>query len=317
MKQETIKHLDNACKDRKYLVTGASGFIGKAVCERLLNAGSIVHGVARRELSMQSDRWSYTALDMTDGSAVDALFDAVKPDFVIHLASCVTGKREIEWVRETMAHNLVSAIHVMTAAQNSGVTKCILAGSLEEPGATDVPAVPASPYAASKWCASAYARMMHALYGLEVAVARIFMVYGPGQQDLNKLIPYVCLSANRAEAPKLMSGGRLVDWVYIDDVVEGLIHMTHSGPVNGDYVELGSGNLVTTGEVAERICSIAGTGVTPELGAIPDRATEQVRVADIESTKSILGWEAHTELEEGLKATYRFYQTSASENKKA
>ena len=61
--------------------------------------------------------------------------------------------------------------------------------------------MPTALYAASKWAASGYARMFHALYGLRTAVARIFMVYGPGHMDLRKLVPYVCLTAARGETP--------------------------------------------------------------------------------------------------------------------
>ena len=304
--------LANLCKDRKYLVTGASGFIGRAVCQQLLDSGAVVHGVARREVSIESDRWTHSALNLADAAAVDDVFSTVRPEFVIHLASCVTGKREVNWVRETMLGNLISAVHVMTAAQANGVEKCVMAGSLEEPDETESRPVPASPYAASKWSASAYSRMMHALYGLNVGVARIFMVYGPGQQDTNKLVPYVCLSANRGQPPKLMSGGRPVDWIFIDDVAEGLIRMAHGGPVDGSYVDLGSGRLVTTGDIAERICSIAETGVTPDIGAVPDRAMEQVRVADIEATEAELGWTAATGLDKGLELTYRWYQDHPS-----
>lgn len=306
-------HLADICKDHRYLVTGASGFIGKAVCARLLEEGAFVHGVSRRDVSMDADRWSHSRLDLADGPAVDKLFADVRPEYVMHLASCVTGKREVEWVRETLVGNLVSAVHVMTAAQAVGTTKCVIAGSLEEPDPSESDPVPASPYAASKWCASGYARMIHALYGTEIAVARIFMVYGPGQEDTSKLIPYVCLSAGRSEPPRLMSGGRPVDWIYIDDVVEGLIRLMHRGPVDGGYVDLGSGHLVTTGDVARKICTIAGTAVEPEFGAIPDRAMEQVRVADVESTESSLDWKAGTELERGLALTYRWYQNLAAD----
>ena len=300
------------CKDRTYLVTGASGFIGRSLCNRLVEAGATVHGTGRRDVAIDAENWAYTQLDLTNAAAVDELFSEVRPDYVIHLASCVTGKRELEWVRETMLGNLVSAVHIMTAAQAAGTAKCVLAGSLEEPEPGALPPVPASPYAASKWCASGYARMMHALYGLNVAVARIFMVYGPGQQDLNKLVPYVCLSAARGEAPKLMSGGRPVDWVFVDDVVDGLVRMAHGGPEDGAYVDIGSGALVTTGDVASRICSIAGTGVSPDLGAVPDRAMEQVRQANAGDTESVLGWAAGTDLDTGLETTFRWYRDLAA-----
>ena len=239
---------------------------------------------------------------------MDGLLAEIRPDYVLHLASCVTGRREIEWVRETFAGNLQSAVNVLVAAQNAGVSKTVLAGSLEEPDAADAAPIASSPYAASKWCASAYARMMHALYGTCSATARIFMVYGPGQQDLKKLVPYVCLSAARGEAPELMSGGREVDWIYVDDVVNGLIELAFAGPDNGDYVDIGSGRLFTTGEIASRICDLAGTGVAPNFGAVPDRAMEQVRKADTGATRAAIGWQPAIDLDEGLRRTYDWYR---------
>lgn len=224
----------------------------------------------------------------------------------------MTGKREIEWVRATFDGNLRSTVNVLVAAHQTGVEKLVLAGSLEEPGVTETQPVAASPYAASKWCASTYARMMHALYGTRTSVARIFMVYGPGQADLAKLVPYVCLSASRGEAPKLMSGARPVDWIYIDDVVDGLIRLAHAGPDDGSYVDLGSGNLVTTGEIAARICALSSTDVVPQLGAVPDRPMEQVRKADIQATAGLLGWRPATGLDEGLQQTLDWYRTLAA-----
>jgi nucleoside-diphosphate-sugar epimerase len=289
-------------------VTGASGFIGRAVCARLLEKGAAVYGTSRRDIDLESDRWTHASVDLTIADDVDNLFAVAQPDFVIHLASCVTGKREIEWIRETLAGNLQTAVNVLVAAQKVGVEKTVLAGSLEEPDANDAAPVATSPYAASKWCASTYAKTMHALYGTRSAVARIYMVYGPGQQDLMKLVPYVCLSAARTEAPELMSGGREVDWIYIDDVVDGLIRLAQGGPDDGTYVDIGSGELVTTGDVAERVCRLAGTGVAPVLGAVPDRAMEQVRRADIDATNDVLGWRPAMGIDAGLQRTYDWYK---------
>jgi nucleoside-diphosphate-sugar epimerase len=289
-------------------VTGASGFIGRALCERLLELGAVVHGTSRRDVELDADLWSHSCVDLTSADDVDRLVAEAKPDYVIHLASCVTGKREIKWIRETLAGNLQTAVNVLVAAQEAEVEKTVLAGSLEEPDASAAVPIATSPYAASKWCASAYARTMHALYGTRSAIARIFMVYGPGQQDLTKLVPYVCLSAARSAAPELMSGGREVDWIYVDDVVDGLIELALAGPDDGAYVDIGSGELVTTGDIARRICSLAGMGVEPVLGALPDRAMEQVRVADVAATNELLGWRPATTLDDGLQQTYDWYR---------
>lgn len=305
------KKLRERLRGRRFLVTGASGFIGHAVCERLLELGADVCGTSRRNVEFDDQRWHHVATDLTNAGEVDELFSTSRPEFVIHLASCVTGKRELEWVLPTFEGNLRSAVNLLVAAQEAGAEKTVLAGSLEEPDADDPAPLAASPYAASKWCASAYARMMHALYGTKSAVARIFMVYGPGQQDLAKLVPYVCIAAAKGENPKLMSGGRPVDWIYIDDVVDGLIRLALAGPEDGSHVDLGSGELVTTGDVAARICALAASGAAPELGALPDRAMEQVRTADVEETRRLLDWSPGTDLDAGLRSTFEWYKALA------
>jgi nucleoside-diphosphate-sugar epimerase len=294
--------------DDAYLVTGASGFIGGAVCDRLLASGATVHGVSRSVVDRTHAAYRHWTVDLADSDQVDRLFEVVQPRYVLHLASCVTGRREVKWITETMNGNLVSTVHVLVAAERAGASKTVLAGSLEEPPADEPNPVPTSPYAASKWAASGYARMFHALYGLRTAVARIFMVYGPGHMDLRKLVPYVCLTAARGETPQLMSGTRPVDWIYVEDVAEGLIRLLHGGPDDGAYVDIGSGELTTTGEVALRLCAMAGTPVEPAIGAIEDRQMEQVRRADPDATEAVLDWRPGVSLDEGLRRTFEWYR---------
>jgi nucleoside-diphosphate-sugar epimerase len=289
-------------------VTGANGFIGQAVCRRLLDLGGQVHGVSRSPAHDDHDGYTHWRADLAVAADVDPVVEGAEPDYLLHLASCVTGSRGLDRVRETFSANLSSTVNLLVAAQHQRVQKCVLAGSLEEPSVDQCNPVPASPYAASKWASSGYARMFHALYGTRVAVARIFMVYGPGQGDVRKLIPYVCLSSASGMNPKLMSGSRSVDWIYVDDVVEGLLAMLQGGPNDGGYVELGTGRLATTGEVARMLCELSGTGVAPELGAIEERKMEQVRRADLEQTRAQISWRPRISLEEGLRITYEWYR---------
>ena len=156
---------------------------------------------------------------------------------------------------------------------------------LEEP-------VPASPYAAAKLAVGSFARMLHALHGLQVVNLRIFMVYGPGQHDRTKLVPYVVTSLLREEQPKLSSGTRPVDWVYVDDVVEAFIAASTRDDLAGTTLDIGTGELVTIRAIIERIVETVGTGVEPDFGALPERPLEIVRVADVERTKDI--WLAAT-----------------------
>jgi len=150
--------------------------------------------------------------------------------------------------------------------------------------------------------------MFHALYQTPVTMARLYMVYGPGQQDLRKLIPYVTLALLRKEAPRLTSGQRQVDWIYVGDVVDGLLAIAKAPDVEGDTIDLGSGVLVPIRTVVQELVKIIDSDVKPLLGSVPDRPMEQVRVADISDTHEKIGWRPATSLQEGLQRTVDWYR---------
>lgn len=293
------------------LVTGASGFIGTHLCQRLLQEGAVVHAVSRVPRRAEASEMSWWQTDLRDAAATQRLCDALEPDVIIHLASLVVGGRELELVLPTFHDNLVTTINLLTAASASGCRRIVLIGSLEEPDAGPENPVPSSPYAAAKWAASAYGRMFHQLYGTPVTIARLFMVYGPGQQDLRKLVPYVTLSLLRGDAPQLASGRRNVDWVFVGDVAEGLLAMIDAPGIDGDTIDLGSGVLTPIREIVRQLVGVVGVPIEPHFGALPDRTMEQVRVADTARTYARLGWRAATPLAQGLGQTVDWYRSTS------
>jgi nucleoside-diphosphate-sugar epimerase len=295
----------------RVLVTGASGFIGTHLCRRLGLAGADVQAVSRTErIGSAAARWH--RCDLTDPGAVQALVAAVRPQVIYHLASYVSGAREVSLVLPTFRANLETTVNLLVAATDLGCERVIIAGSLEEPELGGMDPTPCSPYAAAKWAAGAYARMFHALYGTPACVARLFMVYGPGQRDQRKLIPYVTLSLLRREAPKLMSGSRLVDWIYVDDVIEGLLAMSEAPGIAGSTVDLGTGIATPVRRVVEQLVAIVGSGAEPVFGAVRDRPLERVRVADTAGVLQKLRWRPTTPLEVGLRRTVEWYARELS-----
>jgi nucleoside-diphosphate-sugar epimerase len=289
------------------LVTGASGFIGTHLCRRLCVLGAKLHAVSRFVQAPPDENCRWWQADVTDLEAVRGLVQSIRPDVIFHLASFVSGVRGAEVVLPTFHNNLTSTVNLLVAASEQGCRRIILASSLEEPDTREAEPLPVSPYAAAKWSASVYARMFHALYQTPVTIARLFMVYGPGQRDLNKLVPYVTLSLLQGWTPQLTSGKRLIDWVYVEDVIEGLVAMADAPSVLGQAVELGSGRLVTVRRVVENLSEILRTPVEPVFGDLLDRPLERVRAADTTATFSQLGWKAATPLEEGLSRAVAWY----------
>jgi nucleoside-diphosphate-sugar epimerase len=223
-----------------------------------------------------------------------------RPDRVVHLASVVKGSRDRALVHEMLSANVESTVHLLDAATELGCRRFVQLGSLEEPERGEAAR---SPYAAAKAAATVYAELFARLYSLPVALARVFMVYGPGPQDRAKLVPYVIDELLAGRAPKLASGARPVDWVFVDDVVEGLARMLVEPGALGERVDLGSGELVTVREVVDRLVELVAPGVVPELGARADREGEVVRQADVARTAARIGWRPRVGLDEGLRRT--------------
>jgi UDP-glucose 4-epimerase len=294
---------------RRVLVTGAAGFIGAALCRRLQERGAEVHGISRRPRDGDAIRW-WTA-DLADPEAAGRIMRRVQPDQIFHLASHVSGNRSLEAVTQTVRNNLLTTVNLLTAACETTGARVILAGSMEESDPGEHDPVPGSPYAAAKTAGTAYARMFHALYGLSVVSLRVFMVYGPGQWDRAKLIPYVTHCLLRGDSPRLSSGDRQVDWVYVDDVVDAFVTAAEAERVDGLVIDVGSGKLVTTRSVVDQLVALVNAEAQPEFGALPDRPMERLRTADVARTRDLMGWEPRTPLDAGLAKTVRWCRATA------
>jgi UDP-glucose 4-epimerase len=291
--------------NQKILVTGASGFIGTHLCRRLCGDAAEVHAIARRPPTDETNRLRWWQADLGDIAVVQNLLTTIKPDVIFHLAGHAWGGRDLTLVLPTFHSNLTTTVNMLTVAAEIGCRRFVLASSLEEPDGAEV--VPSSPYAASKWASSAYARMFQELYQTPVVLVRIFMTYGPGQ-DPRKLLPYVVLSLLRGENPKLTSGQRQIDWVYIEDVVEGLVAAAQAPGIEGRTVDVGSGTLASIRTLVEHLARLINPQIKPFFGALGDRPLEQVRVADTARSSALIGWKPTTALEEGLMRTVRWYE---------
>jgi len=289
------------------LVTGGPGFIGGALCAQLARAGLEVHSVSRRESGPVGAQRHWRA-DLSDEAAPLNLVRELHPDYVFHLASHVMGAPDLKHVLPAFHSNLQTTVNLLCALAQVRCGRVVTTGSLVEPDPGGDEQVPNSPYAAAKWASADYARMFHALYELPVVIARVFMVYGPGQEDETKLVPYTIRCIERGEAPRMTSGKHEIDYIFVSDVVEGFLKLA-SSTLGGSTVDLGSGSAIAIRTLVDTICELMNTPIRPQYGALPDRPLEPLRVARTDESLRLIGWSPKVGLREGLQRTIDWYRT--------
>jgi nucleoside-diphosphate-sugar epimerase len=292
------------------LVTGANGFLGRHLIDRLSEHKARIYAVSRKIPSSTGGvRWVQG--DLTQGDWLREFVASIRPDIVYQLASDSQGGQESNFVLPTFENDLRSTVNTLLAAKACGCKRVILAASLEEPVLDGRPITISSPYAAAKAACTYYGLMFHQLYGVPVTMLRLFMTYGPGQKPY-KLIPYTILSLLKGQPPKLSSGVRPVDWVYVQDVITAFIAAAVTPEAVGQIIDIGSGSLVPVREVVQEIHRLIPQSPKPLFGALPDRTVESVRSAETEAAARILDWKATTPLSKGLYETIQSYREQCS-----
>ena len=231
------------------LITGAAGFIGAAVAERLLARGEQVVGVdnlnpyydpALKRARLQrleaqaggtANQWQFHPLDIADGAAMAALFAAVQPRRVIHLAAQAGVRYSLENPAAYVQSNLVGMGHVLEGCRHQAVEHLVYASSSSVYGGNrNLPFTehqpvnhPVSLYAATKKANELMAHTYSHLYGLAATGLRFFTVYGPwGRPDMAPMLFARAILAG--EPIRVFNNGRMRrDFTYIDDIVEGVI----------------------------------------------------------------------------------------------
>ena len=300
---QRLRVADGGLPFRRVLITGASGFIGAHLADSLIEAGVHVVGTSRRARRVTSGSGrTWLVGDLAEEGFAEECMRRATPDAVFHLAGKVTGSRALEHVLPTFHSLLTSTVNLLSAAAGWGDPVVVLVGSLEEPdqGST----VPAnSPYAAAKEASRRYAEMFHALFGARVVNTRVSMAYGPADPNHDRLVPYVIDCFQRGDVPRLSSGDRQADWVYIDDVVRGLVAIAASPDAVGGTIDVGTGKTVSVRDVVALIARTMGVPGHGDWGRLPDRPDERITPADVTGTARRCGWTFAVDLDEGIRRT--------------
>ncbi len=295
-----------------FLVTGAAGFLGSALANRLAREGHQVRGyddLSAGDPSLLSEDVLFTRGDVTDRPKLWTLLQEV--DCVYHLAAKVSVPESILYPREYNIINVGGTVSVMEAMRDVGVRRVILISSgaiygdqAQQPLVEDAPPNPKSPYAVSKLAAEHYVHTIGALWGIETVALRVFNAYGPGQP---------LAAAHPAVVPHFLRqvahGGSVVihgkgeqtrDFVYLDDVVEAMITASSALTINRSVINIGSGTETSIQTLGQSV--LEAVGLKSEWIYKEDQDAGPARMcADIRLAKEKLGYKPRFSLQEGLE----------------
>ena len=319
------------------LVTGAAGFIGSHLVDRLLAEGEeviAVDNLSSGSLANLADarstrmgKFSFQRVDVTSNALAD-LIKRLKPEMIFHLAAQVDVRKSVRDPIHDAMVNLIGTVNLLQSAVEAGSKKVVFTSSggciYGEPDASRLPvtedqvfhpdALPESPYGVSKKVALDYLRYYRVVHDLDYTALALANVYGPRQEPASEVglegqvVAIFCrrMLGNRP-CTIYGDGTQTRDFVYVDDVVSAFLAARHRG--SGELVNIGSGKELSVAELYGRLADLTGARFEPVHA--PARPGELQRIyVDPSKAARELEWRPVIDLDEGLKQTVAWFRAT-------
>lgn len=311
------------------VVTGSAGFIGSHLVAALLARGDRVVGVddldpfydpALKRLNLESlasEAFEFVHADIRDAQAMRSVFAQVEADGMFHVAALAGVRPSIKEPARYVSVNVDGLVSVLEAARALGCRRVVFASSSSVYGnnpkvpfaESDPVDEPISPYAATKRAGELICRTYSHLFGMSIACARLFTVFGPAQRPDLAIHKFMRLIAAGEPVPMYGDGSTSRDYTYVDDVVEGMLaaygrlSATEPGSTEAPGFfriwNLGGSRPVTLARLIELIGGVVGK--TPHVEQLPLPPGDVGQTwADLARSRAELGYQPKTSLEDGL-----------------
>lgn len=310
---------------KTYVITGGAGFIGSHIAARLLQDGNSVR-IVDNLLTGKPENLEYLKnlegdlsiheISITEFETLHPVFEGA--EVIYHQAALPSVPLSVKNPLETHANCVTGTLHVLKAAQETGVRRVVYAASSsaygDQEGQFKVETMspePISPYGVAKLAGEYYAQAFFHVYGLETVALRYFNVFG-SRQDPNSqyaaVIPKFITLMLEGKQPIIFGDGQQSrDFTYIDNVIHGNLLAGEAPDAAGQVMNLATGGRISLLELVNKLNDILGTNIEPILD--PPRQGDILHSqANIDKATELLDFAPIVSFDEGLRRTVQWYQ---------
>ncbi|MBF0493814.1 MAG: GDP-mannose 4,6-dehydratase [Candidatus Omnitrophica bacterium] len=321
--------MKNSYKNKRVLVTGADGFMGSHLTERLLAEGARVSvfvrgnsvtGTTQNELKNIKHIENKLEEIITGNIAASDSKDMViknRPEVIFHLAADAYVPNSFDHPIEVMETNVIGTLNMLHAVkEGKGIKRIVCTSSSEIYGMTIGGSIneehllyPSSPYAASKVAADKYCYAYWNTYHLPIAVIRPFNTYGP-RHTYDVIPKFITLALANRPITVHGTGRQSRDFTYIDDMVDAFMIMGSHEKAVGRSVNFGTGEAITINYIAGKIKEISGS--KSKIIHTEDRMAQVPKLlCDYSLAKKLFGWKPRVFIDEGLRRNIEWVKKNA------
>jgi NAD dependent epimerase/dehydratase len=315
-------------KDKKVLVTGAEGFIGSHLIERLVELGADVTALVQYN-SFNNWGWIDTFpkeikkqinIFAGDIREYDNISKVIRgQEIVLHLAALIAIPYSYQSPAAYVRTNIEGTLNIMQACLDHGIEKVVHTSTSEVYGSAvyvpideNHPLQGQSPYSASKIGADKIAESFYRSFDLPVAIIRPFNTYGP-RQSARAVIPTIISQALTGNKIKLGAMHPTRDFTYVKDTVEGFIKIAMSPKTVGEVINVGSNFEISIGDLVKKVVSIIGVEIEVEFEdkrIRPEKSEVNRLWAENLKAKELIGWQPQYTIDQGLAETIEWFRNN-------
>lgn len=312
-------------QNKSVLITGASGFVGSQLLEKLISKKARLVALSKTKTSGKMGVIEEVG-SVADYRKLNSIIKNYKINVIFHLAAQPIVEIGQTDPISTFEINVRGTWNTLEAARVNNVQKIVIASTAHVYG--DNPKVPfkeeyfpqpSRPYETSKAMADLLAQSFADTYNLPVEIPRFVNIYGPGDLNFGRVVPKVIRSILRLENPRVWDIGSIRDFLFIDDAVEAYLMIAEKDFPSKKRVRvfnIGTGKPINIIDLVKKIIVIAKNDY-PEVeieDVSPGERSSEIKkqYVSVAKAKKELGWTPHTVLEVGLEKTYQWYKKNAN-----